>query len=57
MIRNSKRFYEYFREIYEANCGSLRSNKSFDEVFKDNESRMKFIIEMFDAVDNNQLSY
>ena len=57
MIRNSKRFYDYFRGIYEANCGSLRSNKSFEEVFEDNESRMEFIIEMFDAVDANQLSY
>lgn len=57
MIRNSRRFHDYFREIYEAATGDLSVSKSFEEVFKDNESRTEFILELFDAFDKNKLSY
>lgn len=56
MIRSSKRFYEYFRGIYEASTGDLQSSKSFEEVFKDNESRLEFILKLFEAFDKNKLS-
>lgn len=56
MFKWSKEFYECFKNLYEANSGNLYIEKDFDEIFKNNESRMKYIISLFDDLEKNNLS-
>lgn len=57
MISNSRKFHEYFRRLYEATNGSLLVMKDFEEIFKDNETRMEYIVSLFDEFNKNNLSF
>lgn len=56
MIGASKRFYEYFLKLYEANNANIFSRKDFEEIFENNASRMEYIISLFEGYKHNALT-
>lgn len=55
MIKSSKKFAEYFYGLYEANTSSIFVQKSFEEVFESNKSRIEYINKLFEEYDKNNM--
>ena len=56
MFEFSIKFYDYFRELYEINYKDLNKT-DFDEVFKNNTSRMEYILSLLEQFEKNNLNY
>lgn len=56
MIKSAKKFREYFHDLYKANCTSIFINKSFDEIFDSNKTRIEYINKLFENREAHKLS-
>lgn len=52
----SRLFYEVFKSVYDCLKDDSNLEIEFDEVFKDNESRLSFLNMIFDKIEQGQLS-
>ena len=55
-IALSNLFYKNMQLVYESSKGQLELEESFDEVMKNNSSRMSFLIELFSKIDKTKLN-
>ena len=57
MIKSSRKFKEYFKKIYDSNHLENFCDKSFQEVFSSNQTRMEYIYELFKEYERNRLTF
>lgn len=52
----SQIYSDYFRKLYDSFCGEIEFDDSFEKVFKNNTSRLKFLNTIYDYLNENKLS-
>lgn len=56
MIKITEKIDNIFRALYESEAISVYQNYSYDDIIDSNESRLNYIIHLFDKIENNELS-
>lgn len=56
MLKESRKFAVVMKELYETKRVTMKVNYSFEDMMKSNETRLKFLSEMFDDIEVGNLS-
>jgi len=56
MIKITRKIEEIFKSLYESEKVSISKYQSFDEIMESNESRIKYLIGLFEKIENDELS-
>ena len=56
MIKITRKIEEIFKSLYESEKVSISTYQTFDEVMESNESRIKYLIGLFEKIENDELS-
>ena len=57
MIRSANKFTEYFYNLYKANHANIYREKSFEEIFENNKSRLEYLNKLFEEYKNNNMNH